>query len=215
MSDTATVIQPTEKQVNFLRTLLAEREGHEQAEAIRDFLNLLREQNRLSKHTVSVAIKELLDIPKTQGAVSAPSQRRVVTNQYPGKCDECGVRVGEGEGTVYKADSGKWVVNHLDGQCPANDFPFPFGRYALRDDEDVVKFYQATAQGLAVQASDELHRVPAPADKAIIARIAADPEAASRLYGQEIGECGRCGRTLTDEASRAEGIGPVCATKGW
>ncbi|MES2342166.1 MAG: DUF6011 domain-containing protein [Pseudomonadota bacterium] len=28
-----------------------------------------------------------------------------------------------------------------------------------------------------------------------------------------MGECGRCGRTLTDEASRAAGIGPVCASK--
>jgi uncharacterized protein DUF6011 len=32
-------------------------------------------------------------------------------------------------------------------------------------------------------------------------------------YGQELGECGHCGRTLTDEASRAAGIGPVCASK--
>jgi len=30
-------------------------------------------------------------------------------------------------------------------------------------------------------------------------------------YGKEIGECGICGRTLTDEESRAAGIGPVCA----
>lgn len=30
-------------------------------------------------------------------------------------------------------------------------------------------------------------------------------------YGHAIGECGVCGRTLTDEQSRAVGIGPVCA----
>jgi len=30
------------------------------------------------------------------------------------------------------------------------------------------------------------------------------------LYGTELGECGVCGRTLTDEKSRAYGIGPVC-----
>lgn len=30
-------------------------------------------------------------------------------------------------------------------------------------------------------------------------------------YGHAIGRCGLCGRELTDEQSRAEGIGPVCA----
>lgn len=32
-------------------------------------------------------------------------------------------------------------------------------------------------------------------------------------YGHEIGSCGVCGRTLTDEQSRAAGIGPICAGK--
>lgn len=30
------------------------------------------------------------------------------------------------------------------------------------------------------------------------------------LYGQEIGQCGRCGKPLTDEESRRCGIGPTC-----
>lgn len=41
------------------------------------------------------------------------------------------------------------------------------------------------------------------------------PEA-SRLYGLELGHCGVCGRELTNETSREEGIGPVCRDKmGW
>ena len=48
--------------------------------------------------------------------------------------------------------------------------------------------------------------------KAVLARIAADPDAGFR-YGREIGRCCRCNRTLTDEASRAAGIGPDCATR--
>jgi hypothetical protein len=31
-----------------------------------------------------------------------------------------------------------------------------------------------------------------------------------KLYGQTIGACGRCGRELTDQTSRAFGIGPDC-----
>lgn len=38
---------------------------------------------------------------------------------------------------------------------------------------------------------------------------------AARLYGQEIGRCGKCNRTLTDETSRQLGIGPVCREQGF
>jgi hypothetical protein len=32
-------------------------------------------------------------------------------------------------------------------------------------------------------------------------------------FGREVGQCGRCGRSLTDEASRMRGVGPECASK--
>lgn len=38
---------------------------------------------------------------------------------------------------------------------------------------------------------------------------------AARLYGQEIGRCGKCNRTLTDETSRQLGVGPVCRGQGF
>jgi hypothetical protein len=37
--------------------------------------------------------------------------------------------------------------------------------------------------------------------------------AAAVRYGQELEFCGCCGRHLTDETSRAAGIGPDCAAK--
>jgi hypothetical protein len=49
--------------------------------------------------------------------------------------------------------------------------------------------------------------------RSIYDAVMADAEAAMLRYGQEIGRCGHCNRTLTDEASRAAGIGPVCAGK--
>jgi hypothetical protein len=48
------------------------------------------------------------------------------------------------------------------------------------------------------------------AREALEAIEAAGPAKASALYGQEIGRCGKCNRTLTDELSRSIGIGPVC-----
>lgn len=53
----------------------------------------------------------------------------------------------------------------------------------------------------------------------VLKLIAADPESASALYGQRVGRCGICHRTLTDDkpgGSIERGIGPVCAGKaGW
>jgi len=99
----------------------------------------------------------------------------------------------------------------------------PAGRYALRGADNVVKFYRLDkpTQGkwagwtfLKVQASDELYPIRNPNEKArIIAEIAKDVLGAEQLYGQELGKCSRCGRTLTDETSRDYGIGPDCRAK--
>jgi len=45
--------------------------------------------------------------------------------------------------------------------------------------------------------------------QAVLDYIANDADALAR-FGQELGICGNCGRDLTDEESRALGIGPVC-----
>lgn len=44
----------------------------------------------------------------------------------------------------------------------------------------------------------------------ILGKVLHDPVASMAAYGREIGECGRCGRRLTDETSRNYGIGPDC-----
>ena len=105
-------------------------------------------------------------------------------------------------------------------QAPTQQHDVPAGRYAVDTEEGHLAFYRVDrpTEGkwagytfVKVQASDELHRVRGQAAKAVLAKIAVDPQAAMLRYGQEIGECGHCGRTLTDETSRARGIGPVCA----
>jgi len=55
-----------------------------------------------------------------------------------------------------------------------------------------------------------------PAVEAEIVGVAADPLNAAIAYGKRYGKCSVCARTLTDEASIARGIGPVCAERfGW
>lgn len=101
----------------------------------------------------------------------------------------------------------------------------PAGRYAIEVD-GTLKFYvvDRPTEGrwagytfLKVQASDETHDIRnASVRKAILTNIARDPQGAMLRYGKEIGKCGHCGRTLTNEESRAAGIGPICAGKmGW
>lgn len=95
------------------------------------------------------------------------------------------------------------------------------GRYAV-EHEGVLKFYRVSnGKGrwagrtfLEVQASDERYPIRSAATKAeIFALILANPLEAAKRYGQELGACHRCGRTLTDATSRELGIGPDCRSK--
>jgi len=52
--------------------------------------------------------------------------------------------------------------------------------------------------------------------QARILAAAADPFQAAKAYGMRTGQCGCCGRELTNGASIDLGIGPICAAKyGW
>lgn len=99
------------------------------------------------------------------------------------------------------------------------------GRYAMLD-EGVLKFYKVDRPNegrwsgyifLSVYASDERYPIKAfETKKRVMDNIAVNPKEAAQRYGQEIGKCGLCGRTLTDETSRAFGIGPICrAERKW
>lgn len=205
----------TQKQVDFIRSLLAEREGIAEAEAIRERLNTWREQGGVNKAGASKVIEDLKAIPRPVREAAAPAAPAVRTNRFAAKCEDCRKMVGPEEGRLSKADDGSWEVRHLDGECPETDFPFPYGRYAIEVD-GVMKFYAATEDGLYAQASDELHPVrSADSRKEIIAAIAEDALEASKRYGREFETCGRCGRGLTSDW-RKVGIGPVCVNKpGW
>lgn len=108
----------------------------------------------------------------------------------------------------------------------SSQFPdVPAGRYAVEHD-GVLKFYSvdrpkegrwAGFTFLNVWASDERHPIKnVEYKKEVLGMIANDPQAAAERFGQEIGACAICGRTLTDPTSRAIGIGPICRDGvGW
>lgn len=96
------------------------------------------------------------------------------------------------------------------------DKPLPV-YYAVEEDGELhfFKIKAGTKPGwwwISIQASDEFHPIKNVTRKNAIlnAIVEAGPEACMRRYGNEIGSCGRCHRTLTDPISRANGIGPEC-----
>jgi len=102
----------------------------------------------------------------------------------------------------------------------------PAGYYAVEGRDGRLRFLKVDRPDegpwagwtfVKVQAGDEFHRLRGDQpEKALQAILAYGTKEASIRYGKEIGACGVCGRTLTDETSRANGIGPVCAQKmGW
>ena len=105
----------------------------------------------------------------------------------------------------------------------------PAGRYAVATEAGAVNelaFYKVDrpTEGrwagyvfVKLMVSDNEERLSRAASKAVLAKIAAvGVKEASARYGQEIGSCGVCGRTLTNDDSREIGIGPRCAdSMGW
>jgi len=96
------------------------------------------------------------------------------------------------------------------------------GRYAVTGDNGQTVFLKVDrpTEGqtfVRLQAGDEYRNVGNAARTTLLNKIlAAGPKDAMLRYGRELGSCGHCGRTLTNEESREAGIGPVCRGKmGW
>ena len=158
--------------------------------------------------------------------------RTTRTNRYAGSCDRCGGWVPAETGILVRVDE-RWGARHA-GACPEAPAPaparparpslpdVPAGLYAIVDPtgRNDLRFYRVDrpTEGRwagytflkAVVGGHPDERVAREAVAGILAAIAADPEAGPR-YGREIGRCYRCNRHLTDEVSRAAGIGPDCA----
>lgn len=104
----------------------------------------------------------------------------------------------------------------------------PAGRFALRTaDDPQLRFFKVDRPeegrwagrtflseifggGFGDDGRREPIRDRARREEILNAILAVGPIKAAQCYGIELGHCGRCGRTLTDETSRAFGIGPDC-----
>lgn len=172
----------TDKQVAFLRTLLAERDhGYPDPDLV---LTTLAKNKRVA----SAAITLLLDC----GKVAQPTTAATASN-----------------GTAVDTDvpEGYYAVTSATGN---NDLDFYVVQRPTEGRWAGYVFVKTIIGGHPEYAIKGAKR------DEVLARIAsAGWHEAALLYGQEIGRCGKCNRTLTDETSRAYGIGPVCREAGW
>ncbi len=171
---------PTERQLNFLLSLLEERDPGDDVELQHLADPARRERVGLTKALASEYIDRLLARPKK---VSAP---REPTPDVP--AGRYALTGDDGTTDFYKVDrptEGKWAGFTFVKLLVAN------GGYG--DDMGEQRLRQA--QGATI-----LRRI---LDTGVM-------ESLTR-YGHELGACGICGRTLTDNESIERGIGPVCA----
>ena len=114
------------------------------------------------------------------------------------------------------------LLREANGEQDALDMPtVADGRYAVHMDGKLRFFRVNTpAEGrwsgftfINEHLGDRKASIRNRAEKlAVLTAISNDSEALAR-FGKELGICGVCGRTLTDEESRELGIGPICRNK--
>lgn len=114
------------------------------------------------------------------------------------------------------------VATHLYRETRQGGSPRIEGRFAIVVDGTTkfLRIKKITAGRWAgrvfvdSQASDDYYPVKAPATLlAYLSAVLANPEAAAKLYSDELDRCNMCDRTLTNDESRARGIGPECWAK--
>jgi hypothetical protein len=182
----------TAKQRGFILSLLAERNiSHVEPARVDSLMKSLRisedpEEYGMGQRQASKVIEWLLKQPKRD----APSNT-IITSQRHADVKPTGL------------DDGYYAVRGVEGHKNETSF------YRLRSPKQ--------GNWVGCQFLDQVvghgKRYPVKGDARakIVALINEQgPIECRKLYGQEIGACGRCGRELTDDTSRRFGIGPDC-----
>jgi len=222
----------TEPQIRYLLKLIAERyaSGVEGDEANATLARIeAASDHPMSKRTASEYIDALMAMPRRAAAPQVAERAPVRSNRYAGRCGTCRNEVAAEAGRIERNAAGKFIVFHLDGECPEATTVAPAatptvaeGNYAIASTGDNDLAFYRVEHGTGSWAGTTFVRlvVGGHPDRnvrrehvaGILARIAADPDAAPR-YGREIGRCWMCNRHLTDADSRRLGIGPDCRNK--
>jgi hypothetical protein len=216
----------TPRQQSFVRNLLEERAT---VLGITDVDAYIAEQsvNTLTAKGASALIERLKTIPVGRKPEwSHLPDGRVIVNRFAKDCAQCNGEVEAGKGFAVQVGS-SWLTYHKQGECHAPGETLasvPTGYYALPSatgNNDLDFFVVHESRGVKVVSrviggkADK--RLGGTQARDVTARLNALTDAEKReamaLFGREIGQCGMCGRHLTDETSRAHGLGSECRRK--
>ncbi|AER48668.1 hypothetical protein ARES_46 [Mycobacterium phage Ares] len=241
----ALVVPATAAQLKFVATLLAERDWRGQAPKFvgrAAVINVVLDVLTTTDPEITEGFARLLEVAE----VATADNLGVRVNQVLAHSAQTAETPEQAAAwaPLTKAGASK-MIEWLTGlpkaataeapkaKAAASDLPsaevVPAGRYAIDTNDGAVNevaFYKVDRPETGKWAgyvfvkllvSDSEQRMSFAASKAVLNRIAeVGAEAASARYGHEIGRCGICDRTLTNDESRARGIGPVCAANtGW
>ena len=218
----------TPKQQSFVRDLL---EARLDVLRIDDVDAYIREKgiDRLTAKSASQVIEQLKGIPCSRRPEHAHlPEGRVIVNRYTKPCVLCNEPVDAGQGFAIQTPSG-WQTAHNKEDCapPSSALDaIECGYYALpsatgNNDLDffTVHIRNGSKELLRVIGGQANRRVVSTEAKRVIEHLTSLSKEelynCQALFGQELGKCGRCGRHLTDETSRAIGLGSDCASKGF
>lgn len=177
----------TDKQLGFIRNLLAERQGNPAAESVRDWLNEARLAGALDTRTASSAIEKLLAIRK--GVVAADG-----TPVAPAKLDD----------GMYRRPSGEFVrVYHtIHGSNQQ------VGKVLVVTETGVDADGEPTYSGEFTYGGKAALRGLTPEMRL--------SEAEAKDFGRMYHLCCRCATPLTRDESNHVGYGKTCAGhEGW
>jgi hypothetical protein len=185
---TSTQAPASEKQVNFLKDLLATRVVDE------DMKNALIEQiefDLLGKRDASSAIDTLMSAPRIPKAkTSAPSPAQELLRSIP---------------------KSRYAIptEELELTDAVEDFKGDLVFVELK--EYLQTLYMRQLHGAPGGFSRS--KLAAVSVKAIVEVIATDPYKYARIFGEHYTCCGSCGAELTDTKSRELMLGPECRKK--
>jgi Family of unknown function (DUF6011) len=189
VNSTLTPIAPTESQVKFMNDLLtrlAEFASAEAVEALRQSYRDMYTTRALTKERASQEIENLLELVRIGREHAAKMGQQVPAQK------------AMADGPIALVPAGRYAITGTEGQTVF---------------VHVVKF-DSGAFIVNQQISDDVTRMPRGVARGVLQKIVdAGIEESSTRYGRELGVCGVCGRTLTNEDSRAAGIGPVCRSR--
>lgn len=236
---TATLRPASPKQIEFLNSLLDGKQltastawfdatnamDHDELAA---YIRSIKARAAADRGYCSKLIDALVQLPWAPKPASE-KQIAAIRSIAAKKLDEDGIAAVEAkiptltggrEGTASKLMDELFAMSFRN-LPPVNLPQVPAGRYAVENADGVLAFYvirmkQDGKIDIFVKASHVEHLIPftVPGYTTIMQSILdAGLRESTIRYGRELGHCGVCGRELTDETSRAEGIGPVCAQR--